>query len=157
MTHSLSDAAKQLSSVTCTARHARMSSEILFLLGNAGPTLLSISIYLMLPTVEQSRCSNNSCECCEHKLSFLLYFYYPFDPISTYLNAYSSKVNGRNKEGRNLQKMLYRVSLTISCNLHLCASSSMKACLTSLFQIPSSRKYSSTTSIPSRNHKTTRS
>ena len=55
------------------------------------------------------------------------------------------------------QTRLYRVSLTTSCNPPLCASYSTKARLASLFQIPSSRRYSGTASCPTRSHETTRS
>ena len=62
----------------------------------------------------------------------------------------------RKKQALN-RRDSYFVSLTTSCNPLLYASSSSKAWLANLFQIPSSRRYSGTASSPSRSHDTTRS
>ena len=126
------------------------------------------SVIRMILDLQQQLCSVvSTCECL---ISPSLLDRYPFDALpDTDLFVMRDvaramllhhKVLLDRKSGRNklpIPTRLYRVSLTTSCNPPLCASSSSKALLASLFQIPSSRRYSGTASSPSRSHETTRS
>ena len=126
------------------------------------------SVIRMILDLQQQLCSVvSTCECL---ISPSLLDRYPFDALpDTDLFVmrdvaigqcfFSTRFSWIEKVGEisSLPTRLYRVSLTTSCNPPLCASSSIKAWLASLFQIPSSRRYSGTASSPSRSHETTRS
>ena len=127
------------------------------------------SVIRMILDLQHQLCSAvvTTCECL---ISPSLLDRYPFDalpdtdlfdlPTVARSMLLHNKLLLDKNEGKNVssqQTRLYRVSLTTSCNPPLCASSSTKAWLASLFLIPSSRRYSGTASCPTRSHETTRS
>ena len=125
------------------------------------------SVIRMILDLQQQLCSVvSTCECL---ISPSLLNRYPFDALPdtdlfvmrdvarAMLLHHKVLLDRKVEEISSLPTRLYRVSLTTSCNPPLCASSSSKAWLASLFQILSSRRYSGTASSPSRSHKTTRS